>query len=121
MVAGSWLLVAGAPLARSGSGSALSGIPVGACACGAEGRMASIGPPALGAKGCVERLHRSAQGKGLGRRLLKRRGAIMIKPLQPPLRAKENRQTALPAMEMHPYPRLRRYFPRRGKSALRFL
>ena len=39
----------------------------------------------------------------------------MIIPLQPPLRAKENRQTALPAMEMHPYPRLRRYFPLRGK------
>ena len=35
----------------------LSSIPEGACACGAEGRMASIGPPALGAKGCVERLH----------------------------------------------------------------
>ena len=35
----------------------LSGIPEGACACGAEGHMASIGPPALGAKGCVERLH----------------------------------------------------------------
>ena len=35
----------------------LAGIPEGACACGAEGRMASIGPPALGAKGCVERLH----------------------------------------------------------------
>ena len=34
----------------------LSGIPEGACACGAEGHMASIGPPALGAKGCVERL-----------------------------------------------------------------
>ena len=32
-------------------------IPEGACACGAEGHMASIGPPALGAKGCVERLH----------------------------------------------------------------
>ena len=26
---------------------------------------------------------------------------------------------AFGAMEMHPYPRLRRYFPRRGKSALR--
>ena len=35
----------------------LSSIPVGACACGAEGHMASIGPLALGAKGCVERLH----------------------------------------------------------------
>ena len=41
-----------------GIGAVLSGIPVGACACGAEGRMASIGPPALGAKGCV----RFAQG-----------------------------------------------------------
>ena len=30
--------------------------PEGACACGAEEHMASIGPPALGAKGCVERL-----------------------------------------------------------------
>ena len=35
----------------------LSSIPEGACACGAEGHMASIGPLALGAKGCVERLH----------------------------------------------------------------
>ena len=40
----------------------LSSIPEGACACGAEGHMASIGPLALGAKGCVERLHRFAQG-----------------------------------------------------------
>ena len=40
-----------------GTGAVLSSIPVGACACGAEGHMASIGPPALGAKGCVERLH----------------------------------------------------------------
>ena len=39
-----------------GTGAVLSSIPEGACACGAEGRMASIGPPALGAKGCVERL-----------------------------------------------------------------
>ena len=39
-----------------GTGVVLSGIPVGACACGAEGRIASIGPPALGAKGCEERL-----------------------------------------------------------------
>ena len=29
-------------------------IPVGACAFGEEGRMASIGPSSLGAKGCVE-------------------------------------------------------------------
>ena len=40
----------------TGTWAALTGIPEGACACGAEGRMASIGPPALGAKGCVERL-----------------------------------------------------------------
>ena len=136
---GKWLLVAsgwwlGRLMARSGSGApdgeieigigiwaVLAGIPVGACACGAEGRMASIGPVGPRCQGLCRRGHRFAQGKGLGGRLLKRRGAIMIKPLQPPLRAKENRQTALPAMEMHPYPRLRRYFPRRGKSALRFL
>ena len=41
----------------TGIWAVLSRIPEGACACGAEGRMASIGPPALGAKGCVERLH----------------------------------------------------------------
>ena len=35
----------------------LSSIPEGACACGAEGPMASIGPLALGAKGCGGRLH----------------------------------------------------------------
>ena len=46
----------------TGIGAVLSSIPEGACACGAEGRMASIGPPALGAKGCVERLNRFAQG-----------------------------------------------------------
>ena len=44
----------------------------------------------------------------------------MIKPLKPPCRALENKQTSLRSREMHPYPRLRRYFPRRGKSALRF-
>ena len=43
----------------------------------------------------------------------------MIKPSQPRLwRERENKQTGLRPMEMHPYPRLRRYFPRRGKSAL---
>ena len=40
----------------TGTWAVLSSIPVGACACGAEGHMASIGPLALGAKGCVERL-----------------------------------------------------------------
>ena len=34
----------------TGIWAVLSSIPEGACACGAEGRMASIGPPALGAK-----------------------------------------------------------------------
>ena len=46
----------------TGTWAVLSSIPVGACACGAEGPMASIGPLALGAKGCVERLYRFAQG-----------------------------------------------------------
>ena len=46
----------------TGTGAVLSRIPEGACACGAEGPMASIGPLALGAKGCGERLHRFAQG-----------------------------------------------------------
>ena len=40
----------------TGTWVVLAGIPEGACACGAEGHMASIGPLALGAKGCVERL-----------------------------------------------------------------
>ncbi len=46
----------------TGTWAVLSSIPEGACACGAEGPMASIGPLALGAKGCGERLHRFAQG-----------------------------------------------------------
>ena len=41
----------------TGTGAVLFSIPEGACACGAEGPMASIGPLALGAKGCVEGLH----------------------------------------------------------------
>ena len=61
-----WGLRVQAPFGTVGIGTGtwavLSGIPEGACACGAEGHMASIGPPALGAKGCVERLHRFAQG-----------------------------------------------------------
>ena len=54
-----WGVRVQAPFGAVGIGTwaALSRIPVGACACGAEGRMASIGPLALGAKGCVERLH----------------------------------------------------------------
>ena len=47
----------------TGAWAALSGIPEGACACGAEGHMASIGPPALGAKGCVEGGIASLRGK----------------------------------------------------------
>ena len=46
----------------TGTWAVLASIPVGTCACGAEGPMASIGPLALGAKGCVERLHCFAQG-----------------------------------------------------------
>ena len=56
-----WGLRVQAPFGAVGIGTGtwavLSSIPEGACACGAEGRMASIGAPALGAKGCVERLH----------------------------------------------------------------
>ena len=43
-----------------GTGTVLSSIPVGACVCGAEGRMASIGSLALGAKGCVRFAQRAA-------------------------------------------------------------
>ena len=61
-----WGLRAQAPFGAVGIGTGawtvLSSIPEGACACGAEGHMASIGSPALGAKGCAERLHRFAQG-----------------------------------------------------------
>ena len=39
-------------MGAGGSWTAHLGIPAGACAFGAEGRMASIGPSALGAKGC---------------------------------------------------------------------
>ena len=42
-----------APLGRYGAFGAIIYVYA---ACGAEGHMASIGPPALGAKGCVERL-----------------------------------------------------------------
>ena len=53
----------------------------GACASGAEGRMSSIGPSALGAKGCV----RSAQGaKALVGALKLLKAPVCIKPSQPP-------------------------------------
>ena len=61
-----WRLRVQAPFGTVGIGTVtwavLASIPVGTCACGAEGPMASIGPLVLGAKGCVERLHRFAQG-----------------------------------------------------------
>ena len=59
-----WGVRVQAPFGAVGIGTwaVLSSIPEGACACGAEGPMASIGPLALGAKGCVERLYRFAQG-----------------------------------------------------------
>jgi hypothetical protein len=45
----------------------------------------------------------------------------MIKPLQPPWRAKgKQANRACGVREMHPYPRLRRYFPRRGKFWRRY-
>ena len=53
---GWWWGACGAVGIGTGTWAVLSSIPEGACACGAEGPMASIGPLALGAKGCVERL-----------------------------------------------------------------
>ena len=69
----------------TGIGAVLSCIPEGACACGAEGRMASIGPPALGAKGCVERLRRFAQGATAVEGAFKFiEGVGLYKTIQPP-------------------------------------
>lgn len=49
---------------RPGAGiSQLDCIPEGACRFAAEGRMASIGPSAFGAKGCVEGGIASLRGK----------------------------------------------------------
>ena len=55
---------------------------------------------------------------------------VCIKPLQPGCRSGKTGKPpcgrgkpynrAFGAREIHPYPRLRRYFPRRGKSALHF-
>ena len=48
------------------------------------------------------------------------KGASYDKPIQPrPWREGKTGKPGLRPMEMHPYPRLRRYFPRRGKSSLR--
>ena len=44
---------------------------------------------------------------------------FLIKPYNRPVGRGKQANRAFGPMEMHPYPRLRRYFPRRGKSALR--
>ena len=76
--------------------------------------MASIGPSGPWCQGLCRRV--ASLRSGGGGRPSKRRGASMIKPLQPPLRAKgKHANHAFGVLEMHPYPRLRRYFPRRGK------
>ena len=63
-------------------------IPVGACAFGAEGRMASIGPSSLGAKGCVA----VAQGAKAVVGVLKIiKDASYNKTREPPWRAMEMR------------------------------
>ena len=72
-------------------------IPVGVCAFGAEGRMASIGPSAFGAKGCVRSRSggdsaSGAEGCGIALRamnLYAARGGSKI--IQPPWRAREMR------------------------------
>ena len=54
--------------------------------------------------------------EGCGGRPSRRRGASMIKPLQPPWRAEgKHANRAYGAMEMHPFCRLRRRLPRRGR------
>ncbi len=74
-------------------------IPVGACRFAAEGRMASIGPSALGAKGCVEGVHRFAQG---GRWApFKEKGRQYDKTIQPGYRPKENKPNSLCSLENH--------------------
>ena len=81
-----------------------------------RGRMSSIGPLALGAKGCV----RFAQGaKALVGAFKLLKAPVWIKPLQPPCGRGENMKTALRAgktiqprlwrEEMHPFCRLRRH------------
>ena len=57
-----WWGACGAVGIGTGTWAVLFSIPEGACVCGVEGPMASIGPLALGAKDCVERLYRFAQG-----------------------------------------------------------
>ena len=48
----------------------------------------------------------------------KKKGRHYDKTIQPPCGRGEQANRACGAMEMHPDPRLRRYFPRRGKFAL---
>ena len=74
--------------------------------------MASIGPPALGAKGCVERLRRFAQGATAVEGAFKFiEGASLYKTFT----------TALRASEMHPFWWLAPPpSPRRGDFILRY-
>ena len=61
--------------------------------------MASIEPSALGAKGCVEGLHRFAQG---GRwSPFKKKGRQYDKTIQPGYRPKENKPNSLCSLENH--------------------
>ena len=66
----------------------------------------------------------AAFGGGLCRRgataLWAEEGGIALRAMsfKISLREMENQTTGLRPLEMHPYPRLRRYFPRRGKFAL---
>ena len=93
----------------------LSGIPEGACACGAEGRMASIGPSALGAKGCVERLRRFAQGATAVEGAFKFiEGASLYKTIQPPC----GRRKCIPLWWLAPPPFPRSSVGRQKESAL---
>ena len=61
--------------------------------------MASIGPSALGAKGCIEGLHRFAQG---GRWApFKKKGRQYDKTIQPGFRPWENKPNSLCSLENH--------------------
>ena len=90
----------------TGAWAALAGIPVGACACGAEGRMASIGPLALGAKGCVRFAQGAAAVVGAFRcALLWKTFTTALRAMEiPPLVA--NAPTFPPSSRGHNNPRL---------------
>ena len=75
------VIVGACGAAGTGTGiwAVISSIPEGACACGAEGPMASIGPLALGAKGSVRyRLTPPGrfEGSALGRYIVLWRSCI---------------------------------------------